>query len=143
MARGWHTTWLALMLLVAAAPGCGRGSSSEQALANASSQSGTNWQDEPLAIGPDGAAISARRPIRRYYVAHAADHCAIYWEENDIRSPAQELPCPREIGPGERIRLTGRVCYRDTGDRERDVPVRCPARLVAREKADRLDAGTP
>jgi hypothetical protein len=147
MAHDTHRVWLLALLLVAAVPACrcdGSGSSrSDETASRAVAPSPTDWPDEPPSLGPDGAAATPRRPSRHYYVAHTGDRCAIYWEENDQRSALQELPCPREVGPNERIRLTGEVCYRDTGERERDVPVRCPARLVAREKADRLDAGLP
>jgi hypothetical protein len=65
----------------------------------------------------------------------------MYWEQGDERSAAQTVPCPRELAGGERIRLTGRVCFLESGPSSRDRPVRCPSKLVAIEMADRVDAG--
>lgn len=94
-------------------------------------------------VGDDGAVglRSARRPARRYVLAHGAEHCIIYWEHGDERSEPIEVRCPREVRSGERIRLSGRVCFREGQSRERDAPVRCPTDLIAAERADRADGG--
>jgi hypothetical protein len=65
----------------------------------------------------------------------------MYWEQGDERGPPELIPCPREVGAGERIRLAGRVCLLERHERAADLPVRCPASLVTMEANDRGDGG--
>jgi hypothetical protein len=137
---------LCLALLLAAA-GCGRGSAAK----GSSGEDGLGPLDaafdEPASPvpgrSPGPSAPAARRPLRRYFLAYAGEHCQVFWEEGERRSEPQVVPCPRELEPGERIRLSDRVCIRESRDSTRDQPVRCPAKLVNRETADRIDAGLP
>jgi hypothetical protein len=137
---------LQFVLPLLAALGCGRGSAAK----------GSSGEEElgPLdarvdeAVRPGGSdrsttasAAAARRPERRYLLAYAGERCTLFWEQGDRRSEPQPVPCPRELEPGERLRLSDRVCLRESGDSNRQEPVRCPATLMNREKADRVDAG--
>lgn len=91
--------------------------------------------DESLGLRP------GRRPAKSYILAHGATECVVYWEEGDRRSKTLEVRCPRELERGERIRLSGRVCFRQGNSRERDEPVRCPVDLVDLQRSDTADAG--
>lgn len=137
------------LLLLALSAGCGRDSA-----AKGSSQAGSS-EDPRAAPGPPGAPAgpsfaagadddplpAPRRPSRRFVLAHGGDQCVVYWEDGDQRSKPEQVRCPREVLPGESIRLTGRVCLREGGGRSREVPVRCPDRLVFLEIEARHDAG--
>ena len=137
---------LGLVLLLTAVS-CGRGSAAK----GSSGDDGLGPLDaafdeapSPVPGGSSGPSTpAARRPLRRYFLAYAGEHCQIFWEEGERRSEPQVVACPRELEPGERIRLSDRVCIRESRDSTRDQPVRCPASLVNREKADRVDAGLP
>jgi hypothetical protein len=137
---------LCIMLQLVAAS-CGRGSAAK----GSSGDDGLGPLDAALderagavSGGSSGPGVpSARRPMRRYYLAYAGEHCQVFWEEAERRSEPQVVACPRELEPGERIRLSDRVCMRESRDSSRDQPVRCPAKLINREKADRDDAGLP
>ena len=50
----------------------------------------------------------------------------MYWERGEERSVLVRARCPRDLHPGERLRLAGRTCLREGGGPEREVPVRCP-----------------
>jgi hypothetical protein len=136
---------LALALLLGAA-GCGKGSAAKGSSAQDELGPIDAALDEPAGPFPGAgsaspAGIPVRSPWRRYYVADVGEHCTIFWEEGEQRSEPQPTPCPRELQAGERIRLSDRVCMRESGDSSRQQPVRCPAAVVNRDKADRLDAG--
>lgn len=95
---------------------------------------------------PSGAPESpaeappARRPARRYYFAHTSGRCEVYSIEGERISPPIEAPCPADLARGERIRLTGRTCMRESpSDPAREVPVVCPDPLVLLEE-DELEA---
>lgn len=98
--------------------------------------------DSPQARGRDidplGKAI---RPARRYIVDNNNSRCEVYWMAGETRSVRRKVKCPREIEPGERLWLSGRVCFRDSDDASRRVPVRCPPPVLRSDIADRADAG--
>jgi hypothetical protein len=85
------------------------------------------------ATGEPAPASSARRPTRRFALSRHDDRCEIAWEDEGARSPALETPCPQDLEPGERIRLTGRTCVRE-GERRPSAPVVCPDPLTNFEK---------
>ncbi len=87
---------------------------------------------------PDPAA-SARRPARRYYLAHTAARCEIYAIDPDLVSPSLVTPCPADLQIGERIRIAGKTCIREGGGPDRVEPVVCPDPLTGFEKRDRAD----
>lgn len=81
------------------------------------------------------SAISSTRPrTRDYYAANEHETCVVYWQEGDERSVPKSIPCPRELEPGERMRLAGRTCMREAVAEERSVPVRCPKQLLYVER---------
>lgn len=88
---------------------------------------------------------SARRPDRVYYYARTGDRCEVFWMEGEDASEPETFPCSRDVLSGERIRLSGMTCIRESPSHaERQVPVVCPDPLTNREKWDlapRLDAG--
>jgi hypothetical protein len=87
-------------------------------------------------------AVAARRPTRRYYLARTADRCEVYSVDGDDFSEPQKTPCPQELEPGERFRITGRTCIRESTDPAREVPVVCPDPLTNLEKRDRKAAAS-
>jgi hypothetical protein len=136
---------LALALLLGAA-GCGKGSAAKGSSAQDELGPIDAALDEPTGPFPGAGSASPggvplRRQWRHYYVADVGERCTLFWEEGEQRSEPQPTPCPREVQAGERIRLSDRVCMRESGDSSRQQPVRCPAVMVNRDKADRLDAG--
>jgi hypothetical protein len=84
--------------------------------------------------------VAARRPTRRYYLARTADRCEVYSVDGGDFSEPQKTPCPQEIEPGERFRITGRTCIRESTDPLREVPVVCPDPLTNLEKKDQKAA---
>jgi hypothetical protein len=83
------------------------------------------------------ALPAARRPARRYYLAHTAERCEIYAVDPDGTTPVTPTPCPDYVRVGERIRITGMTCLRESDDPDRVQPVVCPDPLTEREKHDR------
>ena len=67
-------------------------------------------------LGLGGAPVSARRPTRRYYLARTADRCEVYSVDGGDFSAPAKTPCPQDLEPGERFRITGRTCIRETTD---------------------------
>jgi hypothetical protein len=84
--------------------------------------------------------VTARRPTRRYYLSRTGDRCEVYSVDKDEFSEPQKTPCPQELEPGERFRITGRTCIRESTDPLREVPVVCPDPLTNLEKHDRKKA---
>lgn len=87
---------------------------------------------------PVGSAV---RPKRRYYVDNTDNRCAVFWTSENRRSIRREIRCPREVEPAERLRLAGRVCFRESADTDRQGPVRCPPDILRADRDDRADAG--
>ena len=88
-----------------------------------------------FAPDPDPGA-SARRPARRYYLARTASRCEIYRVDDGGISPPIITPCPQELQIGERIRVAGKTCVRESSDPERVEPTVCPDPLTNKEKRD-------
>ena len=84
---------------------------------------------------------SVRRPLRRYYAINVRGRCSVFWIRPDARSITRVIRCPRELKPGERMRLNGHTCMRETADPARNVPARCPADLLLAERDDRRHSG--
>ncbi len=121
---------LALSLLLAA--GCrdapAGGAAEVGALASASASAAA-------APGPGEDGGAPRRPGRRYYFARTSARCEVYVVEGETPSPPEEARCPADLAVGERIRLTGRTCIRESpADPARQVPVLCPEPLRQLEK---------
>ena len=86
---------------------------------------------------PFDPIASARRPPRRYFLGNTGSRCEIYFVDPGSLSPPVVTPCPQDLLPGERIRIAGKTCTRDTEDFERRLPVVCPDPLTDFEKRDR------
>ncbi|WP_437928475.1 hypothetical protein WMF37_04265 [Sorangium sp. So ce291] len=102
--------------------------------------------------GDAGAALAAegtpapRRPTRYYHLRRTDDGCELFWIDGDLVSASQTVTCPPDLQVGERLRLTGKTCMRESAQTPaRAVPVVCPLPLTNMEKADRAppDAGAP
>ncbi|MDC0680689.1 MULTISPECIES: hypothetical protein [Sorangium] len=94
---------------------------------------------------PEGAP-APRRPTRHYHLRRTDDGCELFWIDGDLVSASQAVVCPPDLEVGERLRLTGKTCLRESAQTPaRAVPVVCPLPLVNMEKADRAppDAGAP
>jgi hypothetical protein len=91
----------------------------------------------PSARAPEAPA---RRPTRRYFVGRTASRCEVYHVGEAGLGQAVEVPCPQDLEIGERIRLAGKTCLRESSVHDRVEPVVCPGALMDREEADH-DAG--
>lgn len=92
-----------------------------------------------LAPGPadasaDGAA--PRRPAKRHYMTRTDKRCELYWVEGDAISPPVPVPCPAVLDIGERIRMSGKSCFRE-GTPAREQPVVCPGEMLFADQSDR------
>jgi hypothetical protein len=87
--------------------------------------------------------VSARRPVRRYYLARTASRCEFFFVDPDHTSTRSSTPCPPDLRVGERIRIAGKTCMRegteaDAGpEADRVQPVVCPDPLTELEKRER------
>ena len=135
--------WLAASL-VTWAVGCDHGDRADADGQEPSGSVGASGEPQarPSPTEEEGTGLRAgRRPDRRYVLVYGAKECVVFWEKGDTRSEPEVVRCPRELRQGERIRLSGSVCFREGDSRDRDAPVRCPTDLVDRERADRADGG--
>jgi hypothetical protein len=81
---------------------------------------------------------SARRPTRRYYLARSQDRCEVYSVDGEASPPRTSTPCPPDLEIGERIRLSGKTCMRESPEGvTREQPVVCPDPLTLLELKDR------
>ena len=110
---------------------------------------GVNWEAEPSSVttvaGPPPSAsasgsaapvVPPRRPTRRYYFARTESRCEVYSVDGEQATASESFPCPDALIPGERIRIAGKTCMRETSDPERREPVVCPDALTNLEKSD-------
>jgi hypothetical protein len=86
-------------------------------------------------------ASAPKKPGRNYYLANEESKCRVYWIEDGMRSVDRFRACPREVEPGEKIRLTGRTCIRESATESRNMPVRCPRELYKAKEADQDGKG--
>jgi hypothetical protein len=56
--------------------------------------------------------------------------------DGEQATASEAFPCPGDLLPGERIRIAGKTCMRETSDPERREPVVCPDALTNLEKSD-------
>jgi hypothetical protein len=125
---------LLLAALLCATAAC-RGAPSE-----GGAEIGPGADDAGRAVGP-----APRRPTRRYHLGRTRERCEVYSVDGDAISAPTQVTCPVDLQMGERIRLSGKACVRESpSDPERDVPVVCPGALIAAEQKDTAarDAGT-
>lgn len=79
--------------------------------------------------GPPPGFATARRPSHTVYLERDDARCAVYWQQNGARSVKKTVDCPRDLEAGERLRLTGMTCHRESAEARREVPVRCASPL--------------
>jgi hypothetical protein len=92
-----------------------------------------------------GATLSGpiRRPSERFVMSRVEERCEIlvYREDEAVERLPEDWACPKDLEPGERIRLTGAVCVREgAATPERNVPVVCPNPLTNAERDRRRAA---
>jgi hypothetical protein len=92
------------------------------------------------APAPDRAA-AARRPARRWFVGRTASRCEVYRVDEEGIGKGREVPCPQDLEIGERIRLAGKTCLRESSVRDRVEPVVCPGPLIDEDLADQARDG--
>jgi hypothetical protein len=110
---------------------------------------GVRWEDEPSSVttvaGPPPSATASgsaapvtppRRPTRRYYFARTESRCEVYSVDGEQASASESFPCPSDLLPGERMRISGKTCMRESPEIDRREPVVCPDALTNLEKAD-------
>jgi len=81
--------------------------------------------------------LSARRPTVRFYMERTTDRCEVFWVDGADKSPSENFPCPEDMLLGERLRIAGMTCIRESASEERRLPVVCPDPLTNLEKAYR------
>jgi hypothetical protein len=129
---------IALPALLAALAACREAPSGDAAGADPGDEGA-----DAAAGAPAASALPPRRPTRRYYLARTRERCVVYSVDGDAISPPTEVPCPAELQRGERLRLAGKTCARESpADPARDVPVVCPDPLTRAEAIElAADAG--
>jgi hypothetical protein len=63
--------------------------------------------------------------------------CEIYFVDPTRLSEAVHTPCPPQVRAGERIRIAGKTCVRESDDASRIEPVVCPDPLTNLERRER------
>jgi hypothetical protein len=81
-------------------------------------------------------AAPPRRPTRRYFFARTQNRCEVYSVDGEQVTAPESFPCPTDLNPGERIRIAGKTCTRESPDPDRREPVVCPDPLTNLEKRD-------
>ena len=110
---------------------------------------GVQWQGQPSSVttvaGPPPSASASgsatpvappRRPTRHYFFARTESRCEVYSVDGEQTTASESFPCPADLLPGERMRISGKTCMRESSDLERREPVVCPDALTNLEKAD-------
>ena len=92
---------------------------------------------------PAAATVALRRPTQRYFFAKTQAHCEVYSVAGEQVTTPEVFPCPLDLNVGERIRITGKACLRESADPERVEPVVCPDPLTNLEKRDLARAHPP
>jgi hypothetical protein len=69
--------------------------------------------------------------------------CEVYFVDPDAGSPRIDTTCPLDLRVGEKIRIAGKTCFRDSDDAERKEPVVCPDPLTDIEKRERGELPPP
>ncbi len=87
---------------------------------------GDDLRPSPAASASGFEPIASATPGRSYYVERSGDKCTLYSTLGGERSAASPVRCPKELDPGERVRLMGQTCMRESADATRNVPMRCP-----------------
>jgi hypothetical protein len=82
------------------------------------------------------AAPASRRPTQRHYLGRTRERCEVYSVDGDAISAPTSVTCPADLQVGERIRLSGRSCIRESpSDPTRNLPLVCPGPLLTGEQA--------
>ncbi len=124
-----------LASVAALAAACGRGEADVRG-PDASSTA----TEATTAAGPE-VAPARRRPTRRYWMARSGDRCEVGFTDGARSSTPIEAPCPSQLASGERIRLAGKACVRESAaDPAREVPVLCPDHVLMLERSERAHA---
>jgi hypothetical protein len=76
------------------------------------------------------------RPDRTYLASNDKNLCSVYWRHGKQRSKPATIRCPRELEPGEKMRLAGQSCLRESPTPGRATPVRCTSQLFYMRDAD-------
>lgn len=82
------------------------------------------------------AEAPPRRPTRRYFFARTDARCEVYSIDHEQVTAPESFPCPGDLNPGERLRIAGKTCIRESSDPDRREPVVCPDPLTNLEKRD-------
>jgi len=77
------------------------------------------------------ALPAPRRPSARFTFEREDAGCFVVGREGErvVHRSSEPRPCPRELAPGDRIRLAGRVCFLASAGRPEALTV-CPGELV-------------
>ncbi len=77
-----------------------------------------------------------RRPTRRYFFGRTEASCEVYSVDGEATTPPEVFPCPGDLNVGERLRIAGKTCTRESPEPDRREPVVCPDPLTNLEKRD-------
>jgi len=87
------------------------------------------------AATPIASTAPPRRPTLRHILERTEERCEVYSMNGDAVSPAERTPCPQDLDIGERIRVAGKTCFRESRSGTQ-TPVVCPGPLLLREQRD-------
>jgi hypothetical protein len=84
-----------------------------------------------------------KRPPWRFVMQRVNERCQVRAEGagGERRIEPELVACPRDLEPGESIRLTGRTCLREGGPSGVSKPIGCPEALLELEASLRAGAG--
>jgi hypothetical protein len=122
---------LGALVTGALAAGCGGPSASTAVTTDAGAS--PPLDAAPALLTPDAPL---RRPTRRYFFERTETQCEVYSVDNAQKTPPEAFPCPPDLLIGERLRLVGKTCTRESPESERREPTVCPDPLTNLEKRD-------
>ena len=91
---------------------------------------GDDLRPSPAASSSAFEPIASATPARTFYLEKNGERCVIFSALGSDRSAESPARCPREVTSGERLRLSGQTCMRESSDAARNLPVRCPKWLI-------------
>jgi hypothetical protein len=111
--------------------GCGKTTAvTTDAGATVPAEAAASAEPLPMADAP------LRRPTRRYFFDHTETRCEVYSVDGDSKTTPAEFACPSDLNVGERLRIVGKTCTRESPEPERREPVVCPDPVTNLEKSD-------
>jgi hypothetical protein len=84
-----------------------------------------------------GAVHDVAPAVHQSFIEYGDKQCRNYLVRDGREQAHTAVRCPRELKPGERLRLAGSTCMRESDDPVRRMPVRCPSVLLTFDADER------